>query len=137
MIDEYLENTTITYQIKEFEKSNRLEIQNGEDIRKFLDPIVDGFIQQRDRAEYFLDQVLPLFENGSPKSEEKFIEAMEVVDGLAEYPIQPRQSSKYDADYFPRGMGAMREEVSSRLFVSGLLVALASEVFDGVLDDFE
>jgi len=47
MIDEYLENTTITYQIKEFEKSNRLEIQNGEDIRKFLDPIVDGFIQQR------------------------------------------------------------------------------------------
>jgi len=69
MIDEYLENTTITYQIKEFEKSNRLEIQNGEDIRKFLDPIVDGFIQQRDRAEYFLDQVLPLFENGSPKSE--------------------------------------------------------------------
>ncbi|ACM57227.1 hypothetical protein [Halorubrum lacusprofundi] len=105
MIDEYLENTTITYQIKEFEKSNRLEIQNGEDIRKFLDPIVDGFIQQRDRAEYFLDQVLPLFENGSPKSEEKFIEAMEVVDGLAEYPIQPRQSSKYDADYFREEWG--------------------------------
>jgi len=77
-----------------------------EDIRKFLDPIVDGFIQQqRDRAEYFLDQVLPLFENGSPKSEEKFIEAMEVVDGLAEYPIQPRQSSKYDADYFREEWG--------------------------------
>lgn len=100
MVDEYLEDTTITYRVKELEKTNRLEIQNAQDIQIFLEPIVDGFIQQQDRAEYFLDEVIPLFEDGSPQSQEKFIEAMEVVDGLAEYPIHPRGGSKYSADYF-------------------------------------
>lgn len=100
MVDEYLEDTTITYHIKELERSNRLEIQNSDDIQHFLEPIVDGFIQQRERADYYLDKVLPLLAGGSPKSKEKFIEAMEVVDELAEYPIQPRRNSKYDADYF-------------------------------------
>lgn len=100
MVDEYLENKTVNYRIDDLDNSNRLQIQNAEDIRLFLEPIVDGFIQQRDRVEYFLDEVLPLFEDGSPRSKEKFIEAMEAVDGLAQYPIQPRGGSKYDADYF-------------------------------------
>jgi len=122
MIDEYLENTTITYQIKEFEKSNRLEIQNGEDIRKFLDPIVDGFIQQRDRDfEYFLDQVLPLFENGSPKSEEKFIEAMEVVDGLAEYRYSHVKAPNTTPTTSERNGG-----YEGRSFFSALLAAFSS-----------
>ncbi|WP_143414713.1 hypothetical protein [Halorubrum sp. SD683] len=100
MVDEYLEDTTASYRIKELDRSNRLEIQNPEDIRTFIEPLLDGFIQQRDRAEYYLDEVLPLLENGSPKSEKKFIEAMEIIDGLSQYPIQPRTTSKYDADYF-------------------------------------
>lgn len=100
MIDEYLEDTTVSYRLKELERSNRLEIQNPNDIRTFLEPILDGFVQQRERADFYLNELLPLLDSGSPKSKEKFIEAMEVVDELAEYPIQPRKGSKYDADYF-------------------------------------
>ena len=100
MVDEYLTDTTVTYRVKELESSNRLEIHNSKDIQQFLEPIVDGFVQQRERAEYYLDEVLPVLEDGGLDSKQEVIEAMEIVDGLEEHPIQPRKSSKYDADYF-------------------------------------
>jgi hypothetical protein len=75
-------------------------IEGADNILRFIEPILEGFIQQRDRADFFLDEVLPKLERGVQDSKLEFIEAMKVVDELAQYPIQPHSSSKYDADYF-------------------------------------
>lgn len=100
MVDEYVEDMSIRYSIQDSGNSNRLQIQNATDIQKFLSPIVDGFVQQRDRAEIYLNDVLPLLEDGSPETKDGFVKLMESVDSLREHSMQTRRKVKYDADYF-------------------------------------
>lgn len=99
MIDEYSLEVNSHVIIREKKNSIQGEITGVENIRNFINPLMGGMIQQRERAEYFLDKLLPHFEDGPPQSEEEFIEVVEDVEQLHEYPIVSG-SSKYDADYF-------------------------------------
>ncbi|WP_141212565.1 LAGLIDADG family homing endonuclease [Halorubrum sp. Hd13] len=98
MVDEYTDKMGVRYRIDETKTTNRLVIENIESIRNFIEPIIDGFVQQRERAEFFLDEVLPAFEDRTHEKEE-FMELIQLADELRDYPIE-RGSSKYDADYF-------------------------------------
>lgn len=106
MIDEYCEEMNSKVNYRDINTSIRAEITGVENIRNFLEPIAGGMIQQQERIEYFLDEVLPHFNDGPPQSKKEFIEVMKVVDELKKYPIVSG-SSKYSTEYF-REEWAMR-----------------------------
>lgn len=109
MVDEYVEDVGSGYSIEESSSSKRMVIRGEEDARKFLEPIVGGFVQQRDRADFYLNEILPMFEDGSPDTKSEFLEIVEKVEELREYPITSYES-KYDAEYFRRRWGANPSE---------------------------
>ena len=111
MIDEYAEEVGASIRFEETGSSVRAVIKNIESIRKFLEPLFPRMVQQHERAEVLLDEVLPLFEDGLPNTKEHFMEVVHAREKLNEYPIQ-RGSSKYDVEYFHRRWG---KEVSEGL----------------------
>lgn len=98
MVDEYADEMGVRYRIDETETTNRLTIENLESIRNFIEPVISGFVQQRERAEFFLNEALPAFEDRTHEKDE-FMELIQIADELRDYPIE-RGSSKYDANYF-------------------------------------
>jgi len=99
LIDEYAEEVSVRTTLTEVQETLRLELTGVEDTKRLLEPLVGGMVQQRERAEFMLDTLLPLFNETPIHDKEKFIEVMEAVDEMRELPIQQR-SSKYDVDYF-------------------------------------
>ena len=111
MVDEYAEDVGAKVRFEELSNSTRAVITNVESIRKFLEPLMPRLVQQYERAEVFLDEVLPLFEDGLPSTKEHFMEVVHAREKMNEYPIQGRDS-KYDVEYFHRRWG---KEVSEGL----------------------
>jgi len=103
MLDEYSEYAGFHYYLNEADTSTRFMIDQAESVEKFLEPIMGGFIQQRERAEFFLEEIVPLFDDGHPKTKEQFMEVVEKREQLNEYPIS--RSSKYDVEYFENEWG--------------------------------
>lgn len=97
-LDEYAEQTAVKYYIAETGSVNFV-IGNRESIKNFLEPLIGGFVQQRERAEIFLDDILPKFEDGMLTTEDEIIEVMKIVHELRSYPIQ-KGNSKYTLAYF-------------------------------------
>jgi len=102
MLDEYCEEFNIDYVIRGAEPPWKFEIERIQSQRNFLRPIVGGFVQQRERAEFFIDEVLPFFEDGRPTEKETFLEAMKVVEELDDYPLNRKSRSKYTLEYFEK-----------------------------------
>ncbi len=102
MIDEYAEEHGIKYRIEEQESgSNRLVIDDLESIKRFLEPIIGGFIQQREQAEVMLTEIIPAMEEGKHREKEGFYEMMDGVETLREASYT-RKKSKYTKDYFKK-----------------------------------
>ncbi len=101
VVDDYCEQLDITPRY--FENSTgssiQMEIGNSDEIARFLDPIIPGFVQQHDRADFFLNEILPKFEEEPPQNKEEFIEVVELKSELEGYPIE-RGSTKYTPEYF-------------------------------------
>jgi hypothetical protein len=104
MIDEYATDVGANYRFEEMQTSNRIIIENAGHCRRFLEPIVGGFVQQKERAEFFLEEVLPNFEDGHPETEEEFMEVVELMEELEDMPIGGRKR-KYDVNYFREEWG--------------------------------
>ena len=98
LLAEYCDERDVYYQVQENNTSFQFMILNPVDIETFLKPLIGGFLQQRERAEFFIDDVIPLFQPSPPATKEEIIEVAEISEKLNEYPIT--RSSKYDADYF-------------------------------------
>lgn len=106
LIDEYSEEVGAHFYITTVHDSVRLELSNPQYIRRFLEPIVGGFVQQRERVEFYLDEVLPHFEDEPPQDREEFQQMIATIDELREFPNQ-RGNSKYDTTYFNRRWGRL------------------------------
>jgi hypothetical protein len=100
LLFEYANEVGAKYRIEDANTSERFVINKPDSVQLFLEPIMGGFIQQSERAEIMVDEIVPVLESGTPTTQQEFIELMDVVDKLNEKPIIGRRSSKYDADYF-------------------------------------
>jgi hypothetical protein len=98
LLNDYCETNEVRYRIDEGVGTYMFKITNCYDIESFLNPITGGFLQQRERAEFFIDNVIPLFKSSPPTTKNEIIEVAEISEQLNEYPSQSK--TKYDADYF-------------------------------------
>jgi hypothetical protein len=99
LIEDYCEVNDVEFRVHNTENSNRLFIEKPESIENFLEPIAGGFIQQQERVDYFLDEVVPMFEGGSPDTKKEFFEIVKKYEQLRQYPIQTK-STKFKSTYF-------------------------------------
>lgn len=104
MVGEYMEENNIRYYLTETNGSNRIQINNPDDVRRFIEPLLPKMVQQQERAEFLVENILPYFENGGISSKEEFIEVVGEIEKMNEYPIKGK-SSKYDKDYFYKEWG--------------------------------
>ena len=111
LVDEYAEEVGAQIRFEEVGNSIRVVVDNPQQIQNFLGPLMPGLIQQYERAEVLLDEVLPLFDDGLPDTRKRFMEVVHAREKLNEYPIQ-KGESKYDVEYFHRRWG---KEVSEGL----------------------
>lgn len=102
LFDEYAEEFNIHYQLYDQDQTKILEVFNSDSARKMLEPLLGGMIQQGARAEFLLDEVLPLFEDGQPQTKEEFVEVVKAAEELREKPIESGQGTKYDLAHFRR-----------------------------------
>ena len=100
MVAEYAEENNIQFRFIQTQSTSSFTIDRPEDIRRFLTPIMDGLVQQQERAAIMLDEILPKYDDGVPSDRETALEIMEAVESLREKPIQGRKSSKYDLEFF-------------------------------------
>lgn len=100
LVGEYAEENDVEYRVEALEGIDRVVVREPESVRRFLEPVAGVFIQQDERTEVMLNKFLPLFEDGRPTGERKFIEAVKVADKMRELPIQSHKKGKYDVDYF-------------------------------------
>jgi len=98
MAEEYATENSVKYKIREVENSVRLKINDAESASRFLTPIIEGFVQQRERTEFFLDEVLPVLEK-NPQTKTEFLEAVAKFESLQQYPIESH-TTKYSWTYF-------------------------------------
>jgi hypothetical protein len=102
MLDEYAEENAVQYRIDEIPHSSTssFTVEKPNSIEQFLEPIMGGFILQKERAEIMVDEIIPKLEDGQPDTKEEFVELMEIVDRLREKPVRSERSSKFSAEYF-------------------------------------
>lgn len=99
MFCNYAESVGAEVRLHDAHSDSRLSVRSPSNIRRFLEPLLEGFVQQRDRAEFILNQVLPRFTDGQPTTKREFVEVVETIDAMNGHPIQ-RRTTKYDAAYF-------------------------------------
>lgn len=102
MANEYCEENGVGYRMDQRPNSiEKLVIQGEYNIKDFLTPIIDGFVQQREQAEIMLDEIVPIFIEEKNFTKEGVIELMDSVDVLREK--QPsRREVKYTKQYFKK-----------------------------------
>jgi hypothetical protein len=98
LLADYCEQHNTYYQIHEGNKTYIFKVTSCTNIQKFLDPIIGGFLQQRERSEFFIENVIPVFQPSPPTTKEEIIEVAEVSERLNKLPSQSQ--TKYTADYF-------------------------------------
>jgi len=65
MVDEYCEDHGVIYRTENRTNgSSQIIIYQPESIKRFIEPIFSGLIQQQDEAEIMLDEILPMVEDG-------------------------------------------------------------------------
>lgn len=95
--------------------SKRAIIDDPESIKQFFEPILPALVQQKERAEIMVEDVLPHFENGSPTTQGDFARMVLSVEKLQSEPIQSKRETKYNIDYFEEQWGNLsRYSNSSR-----------------------
>lgn len=107
MLDEYSQEHNVKYRLQDVPTSDteKFIIENSESVKRFLEPIMGGFVQQRERAEIMVDEIVPMFEDGPLETQDEAIEVMKMADRLRELPIEGKQSSKYTTEYFANEWG--------------------------------
>jgi hypothetical protein len=113
VLDEYCQDHKVKYRIQDVPSSDteKFVIENSKNIKRFLEPIMGGFIQQKERAEIMVDELIPLFEDGPPENKEEVVKMMKIADRLRDKPIKEKQSSKYTSGYFIDEWGIRAEQL--------------------------
>jgi len=85
MVDEYCEDHGVIYRTENRTNgSSQIIIYQPESIKRFIEPIFSGLIQQQDEAEIMLDEILPMVEDGKHTTKRGMFEIAGHLDTLRE-----------------------------------------------------
>jgi len=83
MVDEYCEDHGVIYRTENRTNgSSQIIIYQPESIKRFIEPIFSGLIQQQDEAEIMLDEILPMVEDGKHTTKRGMFEIAGHLDTL-------------------------------------------------------
>ncbi|ACM57225.1 LAGLIDADG family homing endonuclease [Halorubrum lacusprofundi] len=100
MVDEYCEDHGVIYRTENRTNgSSQIIIYQPESIKRFIEPIFSGLIQQQDEAEIMLDEILPMVEDGKHTTKRGMFEIAGHLDTLRESVFRGKKG-KYTQGYF-------------------------------------
>lgn len=96
----YCEDNVVNYSTSVDGDSLRIIIENPEDIRRFLEPMLKYLVAQYELSLIMLEEIVPRMKDDQHREKEGFLELMEYVDMIR---TSARQSQlKYDTEYFEK-----------------------------------
>jgi len=94
MVDEYCEDHGVIYRTENRTNgSSQIIIYQPESIKRFIEPIFSGLIQQQDEAEIMLDEILPMVEDGKHTTKRGMFEIAGHLDTLRESVFRGKRES--------------------------------------------
>jgi hypothetical protein len=101
----YCDENAIRYRVEEKSHgegkdttSTEFKINKPDDVRRFLEPMMDYLVSKFVQANGLL-QLIPELENDTHRSEEGFYQLMELVDEIRSHNLGPNEG-KYDQEFF-------------------------------------
>jgi hypothetical protein len=101
MLDEYTTENGVKYHIEEQKSSYQMKIKDTESIKRFLEPIAPGLVQQEKEVEIMLEEIIPMIKEEKHHTKKGLVELMESVDELRES-LHGRRETKYTSTHFKK-----------------------------------
>lgn len=100
MFEEYAEYIGFQFSIYEVtDSSTQIYVGGVNNLRRMIEPLLDGIVQQKDRVDFFLNEFIPAYEKIDDYTKENFIDLVRLKEELEQYPIESG-TSRYDVQYF-------------------------------------